>query len=756
MSRSSSLNPDEKNAGIKKAATLSDEVVRDDVELITLMRQPMQRYITIQQRVEQAQAQLDTDPAALALHNANPSLVEDVKTQIRNAAQEFLVRNKVYAAEKNLQNRFDELVKAHPDNNFLKEIDRNLNYHHMNNLGQGIRSESKSDNRIGGYTGALRDSMLQALMELKEDELKTPARMRIAQAYYRQIMMNYLRKKIYEACKKATRLDTKHQMIEGILKKLHGLLSKPYDATAGNSEFSKELKEIINTQYSMPLKDKKDKEHNVKMYLLFSDTATKLMLMEDILSDQYTHYSTFEKRMAEFRDTYYSSWKSSLLYNLLPDTMAKSVKPKNESPDDMMPDIAPEYFPYVKDKDEHESSTDAYKAYQRQLRQVAVTSANNADLHLHHTALANNIDTAINNNFTDGAMRLLVINLKNVLKVEDHVLAIVVAVMVKVLASDRYPEPEFSDPKFEAIFAETTVLDVVEKLEKYAADKDKNHHELKNSLMLFSARLQVPAALGAVMLDNAKIEKFKNQIKQYHALQVEYDNAERGKFALQNEANIRIDRPLIDLLRAQVLHAAKLYFNPAEKTGFMHERHHPFSERGAVLNLIHQLFSPTVTTFAVAVNYIRTFMAQQKGLHTNSLDTLLSYVLYNEGTPRGLFNLKLSDVMTFNLHRVYPGYKADDLHYRKGDADISKDDIKAIKAYLNDNYTLPEVSMVGRVGSMVRGQQRLQNEAELNIVRQQLVTNLASRATLIEQFKAGQEVEFKAEPGQAAVQAARR
>jgi hypothetical protein len=756
MSRASSLTPDEKNAGIKKAASLSDEVVRGDVEFITLMQQPMQSYIEIQQRVEQDQAQLDTDPMTLALHNNNPVLVEDVKSQIRNAAQDFLARNKAHAAEKSLKKRFDELVRAYPDNLVLQEIDRNRNYHHMHNLGQGVPRESKSNNRIGGYTGALRDSMLQVLVELKENELLTPARMRAAQAYYQQIIMHYLRKKIYEAYKKATRLDTKHQVLEGILKKLQSVLFKLYDKTAGYSEFAKELKEIVSTEYSMPLKDKKDKEYHVTMNLLTGDTSAKLMLMEDLLSDQYIHYSTFEKRMAEFRDKYYSRWQSSLLYNLLPDTMAKAVKPKSDSLDAMLPDIEPDYFPYLKDKDEHTSSRDAYKEYQRQLRQVQFTSANNAELELHRSTLATNIDTAIQNNFTDGAMRLLVINFTNVLKVEHDVLSIIVAVMVKVLDSNKYPEPEFADPQFEAIFEGTTVLDVVQKLEKYAADKDENHQELRNNLLLLSASLQVPDVLANVMLDSAQIEKFKTQLTQYHLLQAEYDKAERSKFLLQAQVNSLIDRPLIDLLRAQVLHAAKLYFNPAEKTGLMHKRHHPFSERAAVLDLIYQLFSPNLTTFAVAVGYIRRFMSQQKGLHTNSLDTLLSYVLYNEGTPRGLFNLKLSDVMAFNVSRAYPGYTPDDVHYRKGEADITKDDIKAIKTYLNANYTVPEASMVGRVGSMVRGQQRLQIEAELHIVRQQLVTNLASRATMIEQFKAGQEVEFKAESIQAPVHAARR
>jgi hypothetical protein len=755
MSKSTSLTPDEKNAGIRKAAALSDELVRDDKLLFTMMRQPMQRYITIQQRVAQALAQLDPDTVSLDILNTNASIVDRVRTQIRNAAQDFLARNKVDAAEKNLKNRFDELVKVYSDNPILKEIDRNRNYHYMNNRGHGSSSESKSETRIHGYTGAIRDSMLQVLGELKETELMTPARMQASQAYYREVIIHYLRKKMYGAYKQATRLDTTHQVIEDILKKLRGLLYKPDDKTPGFSKFANELKQIVSTKASLLLKDKTGKEFEVKMNLLPADAGAKSMQMEDILSDQYSHFSMFEKQMMAFRDKQYSSWKSSLLYNLLPDTMAKNIKSKNVSPDEKVPEIETDHFPYIQDKAEHKSFSDAYKEYQRQIHSVELTSDRKIEMKTHRDVLRTNIDTAIQHNFSDGAVRLLVINLQNILKVEEDGLAIIVAIMIKVLASDRYPEPEFADPKFEAIFQEITVLGLVEKLEKYAAGKDKLHRELKDYLVLLSANLQVPVALENLIQDNAKVEKFKHEIRQYHILQTEYDQAERSKTELQDEANTRIDRPLIELLRAQVLHAATLYFNPAEKPGWMHALHHPFSERKSVLHLIHQLFSPELTTFAAAVGHIRTFMASQKGLHTNSLDTLLSYVLYNEGRPRGLFNMKLSDVMTFNLHRVYPGYNPDDLHYRKGDAEISKADIKAIKTYLHDNYRVPEASMVGRVGSMVRGQRRLEKATELNIVRQQLVTNLVNRATLVEQFKAGQEIEFKEEARPAAQQAKR-
>jgi hypothetical protein len=520
-----------------------------------------------------------------------------------------------------------------------------------------------------------------------------------------------------------------------------------------------ELKEVLGTEFSIPLKDKLGKETRVKMNLLTTDTAAKVMEMEDILTEQYTHFSKFEKRMMEYRNKQYSSWKKlSVLYGLLPDTMAKASASKEPIADDMTPFNEADHFPYVKDKEEHKLFSDAYKDYQRRLRTVDFTADNDVASKAYRAAVATNINTAIQNNFSDGAMRVLVINLKNVLNVEDDVLGIIVAVMVKVLASDRYPEPAFSDPKFDAIFNETTVVGIFEKLDKFTAERHTGYRELKDHLAIFALDSHIPDVLANLIADKARVEKFKVEIKQYHTLQAEYDKAERSKAALQDAANHQIDSSLVDLLRAQVLHAATLYFNPAEKPGLMHGLHHSSSGRESVLALIHQLFAPGVQTFAAAVGHLRAFMARQKetkGLHTNSFDTLLSYVLYNEGSPRGLFNLNLSDVMKFNVSRQYPGYKPDNIHYRQGSGKISKADIEAIKTYLNDHYRVPGVSMVGRVGSMVRGQNRLEKSAELNVVRQQLVANLVSRANLVEQFKAGYEVNPSADVAPSAKQGRR-
>jgi hypothetical protein len=233
------------------------------------------------------------------------------------------------------------------------------------------------------------------------------------------------------------------------------------------------------------------------------------------------------------------------------------------------------------------------------------------------------------------------------------------------------------------------------------------------------------------------------------------EKAEKMTVALQQVMTDSIDMPLIDLLRAQVLHAAKLYFNPPpEQAGVMHWLHHGFTGDANILQLIYDLFSPNIKSFSDAMQCLHeslTRHAQTHGLHTNSFDTLLSYVLYNEGKPLGLFHMKLADIVKTNLKPIYPDYRANDSHYRPAHAKITKDDVKAITEYLNQHYRLlPELSMSGVVGSMVRGQNRLEKTEQRHIVRDQLGKNLVRMAQLVEQFKAGQIVEAKIEDRPAA------
>jgi hypothetical protein len=253
-------------------------------------------------------------------------------------------------------------------------------------------------------------------------------------------------------------------------------------------------------------------------------------------------------------------------------------------------------------------------------------------------------------------------------------------------------------------------------------------------------QLGLPAELKPYISSELNIEQFERQVQQYEKLVEQQNRITTFLAGLNERVPTDLDVPLLELLRAQVLHAAKIHFYPEKSPNTVaHLLHHGTGGDERMVKFVQAIMSRQVRTFADAVKIIQATLADKKmsSGHTSSLDSLLSFVLYNEGKPRGLFKESMVTIREQhqNLLARYPQYKP---------AAIRKyTDVEGMKSFLK-LYELPGLSLSGTVTRAVRGDKRADKEirAELS---QMLVTNLGTIANYVEQVKAGKEIEYKVE-----------
>jgi hypothetical protein len=739
MSRASSLTPAEQNAAIKSAATMSDQLFTDDLAIfakaINAIRVKEQKL----EEIRRALQALDPNAPHLQALNTDVHVITLMRAQIRNDIAKFFEAQKNETAEKNIDIRFVALQKANPKyKHTLDEIDK---YRYIRPeiqpiLGGSPSSESKSDKEFQGKTQVFRDAMIQVLDDTKEIEFLTEIQMVEARKYNKSVIINYLLKEMYENYKSITQLETPYDEIEKNLEKLQKILNLP-DVNKARVEFIKELEQMMAIESQVSMRDKKGAEVFVKIKLLTPKAHIENILeLDKLISASYYNFNHFQATMLDFRKNQHyrmTMGRKNYFYSVLPDLAAESNG---------------KHFPLIDNKNENEHYMSTYRQYNTQVRAVGLPPAKLNELAELHTIIISNIDATIKNNYVDGAIKLMALNLKNVVGIDENVLGSIVAIMAKVLGGDHIVSNDVMDAKLIEILKETTVLSIIEKLEQYAAAGSNRHQELRNHISFLINQLSIPPELNDLLRNPLRVAQFKEEIVEYNSLKQQAANVEATKKELQQAVTDRIDIPLIKLLRAQVLHAAKLYFNPSEKPGMLHWFHHGFSGDASVLQLLYDLFSPNIQNFSDAVQCVTNTLARHaegKGLHTNSFDTLLSFILYNEGTPLGLFKMKLADVVTLNVERFYPDYRADDLRYQPAHVDITKADVKAIREHLKDGYRLPDLRMAGKVSSMVRGQERLEQIDQRNIVREQMRDNLSRMAAIIQQFKEAPYAEEKIE-----------
>ena len=737
MSRASSLTPEEKDAAAKQAATLDHTLILND----------LQRYAADKSQIEvleHAQALLQADMDRLnniediQLLNTNAGNVASVKKQVKEIAEYLFAAQAQNASTARVRELFTRLVAADSDNPLMQSLASQVGYYELagGTLTTVNEVETREDAYIEPATAALGNAMIDLLRESKQADMLLEPKMWVTRDYYKTVISHYLRKTIPEAHKKLM----KEELLPAVLDKIVGVLTELLYKPRKDKEASAFASEL----------------DRIERKILSSKQRDQLVKLEDVLTANYSNFNDFEKAIVDFRNGQYSRLYASenVLYSLLPDTAAykkkaaevREIKEDNIYGGDDVVNKAPEpdYFPLLTDKTDKENFASLYAQYNQDLSRVRLTDAQGEELRAQlYPVMVTSVRSAIQNNCDTGAMDFMVTNLVAI-NVSKAVIAQVVKVMKEVIAAGREAKSEPTAPKLAALDQENTVLGLCKKLNNYL-DTVKDNSSIRKSTVKKLENIQMSQYFQAMAADMDKINQFEKDLKGYPGLRADYQKLIDAKEKLVQVVSDKIDAPVVNLLRAQVLHAAKLYLNP-EKTGWMHNIHHLGSTGEAnVLNLIQALFSPEVKTLKDAVACIVKFK-DSKGLHTNSFDTLLSYVLYNEGYPLGLFHTKLDTALNLNLNKpaekkgdpkpIHPGYRPEII--------MQKTDVKALKGYLKDHYDVPLLSMSSRVGAMVRGSER-EEAQQRAVVRTQMKQNLLTMAGFIEDYKQGKNSEAKLE-----------
>ena len=171
-----------------------------------------------------------------------------------------------------------------------------------------------------------------------------------------------------------------------------------------------------------------------------------------------------------------------------------------------------------------------------------------------------------------------------------------------------------------------------------------------------------------------------------------------------------VDEPLLKLLRTHALHAFQQTLYPAKAytepkifstlyNNIMHWFHHSpgwFTNTGGqkpIFKMMRDLFNPELKEFSVAAEMLKKFLRRHKGpesgLHTDSFDTFFLQLLYNTGTPKGLFKLNLTTAEIENIKKLPDVPK-----------ELSADDAELRRFMLTE---LPKVEFTGTHKYYLRG-----------------------------------------------------
>jgi hypothetical protein len=733
MSSSASLTTEEK---IRKATVLPDSFLESvSLEDISNYYKQLLNYEEIQKNyIEHEKRLRDARFELVDSHNKNPEYLRVAKEFAQAAFDKFNHQQNQISSEKSFTQRFEKLLTQEPQNPILKALERNYMTNPARPLLEGFveDAEAKADN-INGAARAYRNALIATLVEFKEDELNTPGRILVARKYYHSIIMQCLREEMYKRFNDATHLNVNERKgIDDILQKLSALLSQ--DDPDG---FARELRILANPEkfFNVTVGDKK-----VKVQILDEKLVEQTIRLNDVLMGNYHNFYQFEQSMMEFRN--------KRLYSYARATTFRSQSPLYyRLPDLTVEDLNSDHFHEINIKAGDQQGADrkqvieqGYRDYQRTLRSVDLPRESQSEIDRYKAAISPVIDSVMQRNYDSQAMTACLDYLRDTQQLGDNVLRVVTAILMTVLKNDTV-DRDFIDARVRKILTdEQTILGLMSKLNEYGMQQGDSHRELRRYINLMTERMPLPSALRAISLDEAEKKKFDKCINEIAVFVNDAAQIEAQKDALKNKAAvdkipIAIDLPLMNLLRAQVLQAAQLYFNPPDKKGWYHSSHHPFAERQQVLAMIQQIFSPNVKTFLETVRPLLDFVKKDNGAHTNSFSTFLSYVLYDEGSPRGLFKMNLSDVLKFPLNQFYPNYSAADVLYRQTN-NITAKDVADVTVHLQ-GY-LPEHPAKGEVVSWVRGANRLGNVEHRNLVRQQMIANLAKIATTVQQCKSGE------------------
>jgi hypothetical protein len=188
---------------------------------------------------------------------------------------------------------------------------------------------------------------------------------------------------------------------------------------------------------------------------------------------------------------------------------------------------------------------------------------------------------------------------------------------------------------------------------------------IKEHIAKISSKLPMSAELNRLVSDptGEEIEKFKRNKEVVSSLGTQINDLQTEIDAIRKTNVADVNAPLIKLLRIHALHALKQTLNPAQAysdpkipntyfNSIMHWFYHSpgwFTNSGGqqpIFKFIRDLFDPKLENFSAAADLVEKFLQRHKtkesGLHSDSFDTFFLQLLYNTGTPKGLFRLTLT------------------------------------------------------------------------------------------------------------------
>ncbi len=723
MSSSSSKAPNEMtDAEIQARAKVPDGFIIAELNKFPDFKSKLDACYRKQAEFQESEEKLGEEVAAIKQLNEDVHILASIKQQIRAKITAYIARNTEQAEENNIREQFNTLVDKNPNNSFLSALHeyRLYNSSASSSSSSSISASSedaKEDFITSHQTAVLRNGIIHVLKDGYESQLGTAEKLKLARDYYKGVIIEYLRKKFYENYQYYTgSASTNDELVEQWLLALKTKI------------FSEKFSGNLTTLATTTLGFKNQKEKNVEFCLLTAKQANKIISLEKLLLSNYRNFAEFEQAMIAFRDNQYFRLSSDQdsLYNALPD---------------LAPKKADDHFPYIKDSKIKEAYGRAFNYYQRVLSDIKLSQADSTLLENFAEKIRTNLNNAIYTNFSEAAVQEFFNNIHEVMQIDELTVQAIKAIF-RIFSNKNIIKDRLDSAQIDSILEERTILSLLMKLNSSIDAKNPRQMAFKDYIDSMLLQLALPPKIADIIKDPAQIVEYQAKITQYDSLQREYQQAQSNMLQLQMDAAKQIEMPIINLLRAEVLHAAKFYFNPQD-AGLMHMFHHGDSGKKEVLDLITNLFNPNVKTFLDAANIINIFFARHKkddGFHTNSFDPIFLQVLYNEGQPRGLFKMSIGDIIKLDIKSLYPAFDVDAERYKPKSANLTKQHIETLASYLAQRYSITNLKIAGSVGAMVRGDKTRLKENKRGLVRQQAAANFQRMAELLEQFKSNHDL----------------
>jgi hypothetical protein len=554
------------------------------------------------------------------------------------------------------------------------------------------------ENLQGSYTEIIEDYVNGQLQEANV----TPTKIKMLKNYYHKLIVEFAQSKMLELAaaqeKSAPSVENDtNELNESIL---YGL---------ADTETRREMQPVFEKLVKRLVEEKLLQESDVK----------QIRELMTILNTENISFSELEHKLDEFRERMKTDamkkTDANSLYDFLPETGAERLanEAKNITKTDQKDYVI--YRQLLLDADKKAKTDEAMQKSMAELRTMI------------KSAMTQNADITEDNPLYKMLVAMKVLDQADVSKIFE---------LIKILGGKNRLKEEENILKKDPLTSRLNEIVIKESARQAAVNP------LPESKLQFREELRI--VITHILANEQKLPAIINKISKTFLIEEENklhsciavaDDMQKRSTDLIDKAAKKIDDLLLDQLRAAVLHAAKLYMPPKSQSGVaafiktkLHERHHgnaakEAQEKESVREYIRSLFSLDIKDFKDAVKATKAFLLKlQGGLHTNSFDTILLRILYNEGSPLGLFKLNLNKDIVPGTQN-FQGYPptANDYH-----------DSRGFSRYLRENFKLTAPATIkGSVVDLLEGSKH-RKENRL-MVRDQALINLVQLSQLADQ-----------------------